>query len=308
MTALNLGSSYSQIINPSDYNKIMSNEHLYIKISDRFILKKIEQMAFQMLEVVELGCGPGRVLFSVSQLKGINLTGLDVDQEFIEYSKKLVKGTPTQFVLNTAEDYRHLKPVDIFYSQGFHHHISKGKKTTKYLKNIYNQLKVGGLYIISDEFVPDYASESEREIRLVIWYSHVIAHALRHNYNYLAQEEAKTLLDDLYEGRTGKYIKSPAQIQFVLSRVSEIDEKARTEELQSAEKLAENFLKELTNCYNIIPYDDNTIDLSRGDYKICDRVLRDEVTEVGFIVEEVRSFGPIKTIGGMSVYLLKKGK
>ena len=47
---------------------------------------------------------------------------------------------------------------------------------------------------MSDEFIPEYENEDERNIKLTIWYAHVIANAIKQNYQYLAQEEAKTSL------------------------------------------------------------------------------------------------------------------
>ena len=54
----NVGSSYSQIINPKEYNEIMSHEHLYMSSADQFVVNKIKELATPFAEVVELGCGP----------------------------------------------------------------------------------------------------------------------------------------------------------------------------------------------------------------------------------------------------------
>ena len=201
--------------------------------------------------------------------------------------------------------YKHGKPVDIFYSQGFHHHMPKGKVTKSYLENIYSQLKPGGVYILSDEFVPEYTSSEDRERKLVVWYSHIIANALHNNYIYLAEEESKTLLDDLYEGRTTKNIKSKKQIDFILSRVSGIDNAARASDIESTDRLVEDCLSGLEHFLDSKDTAKEII-LSRGDYKICDSVLRKEIEEVGFSVLNARSFGPISNIGAMVVYVLEK--
>ncbi len=335
----NLAESYSEIISPEDYNRLMSKEHLYIAAADQFIAKIIKEAAQKNAEVVELGCGPARVLSLTAQIPYINLTGIDVDRIFLSYSREVLKNTSVQLKYGDAETYQHNKPVDIFYSQGFHHHISKGLKTENYLKNLYNQLKPGGIYILSDEFVPDYQNENEREIKLVIWYSHIIAHALHHGYDYLAQEEAKTLLDDIYEGRNIINIKTPKQIEFVLSKVEAIDNFARKKQKNSdmtglprskaprndverevviaseawrsrktkTENLAHEFLVNLEHHHNLSLYNDPTLDFSRHDYKICENELMHEIKNTGFQIKSFKHFGKIDSVGAMSIYILYKG-
>jgi SAM-dependent methyltransferase len=303
----NVGYSYSQIITPADYNRIVTYEHLYIDMADRYLVKKIKELVIPSAEVVELGCGPARALQFVSQIDNINLSALDVDQDFLNYARKVVQNTSINIIAADVETYKHPQEVDIFYSHGLHHHIEKGQKTHNYLKNVYQNLKSGGYYILIDEFIPHYTTPEEREIRIVIWYAHVIAHALRHHYLYLAQEESKILLDDLYEGRSAENIKSQEQIDLVLERVVTIDQAARQGKLEEAEALSKAFLLGLEGYHNLEKHGDLTIDLSRGDFKISDQALKEEVKKVGFIIEEVKAFGQAETIGSVSVYVLKKG-
>lgn len=81
---------------------------------------------------------------------------------------------------------------------------------------------------------------------------------------------------------------------------------SRTGNLHTAKIFAQNFLKKLPSYYNLIPTLDASIDLSRGDYKICDQKLREEVEPIGFRIEKMETFGPIDTIVGMAVYILGK--
>lgn len=71
--AMNSNESYSDIIQPLKYNQIISEEHLYIKESDHCIMKLIEEKIKNnvMSELVELGCGPGRLFPLVSKIKNI---------------------------------------------------------------------------------------------------------------------------------------------------------------------------------------------------------------------------------------------
>lgn len=302
----NVGASYSQIIDPKPYNEIMSKQHLYMALADQFAVNKIKELAIPSAEVVELGCGPARILSLMSEIEGINLTGIDLDREFLDYARSLIMKPNVQILEADVETYKHHKSVDIFCGHGVHHHIKKGIKTSSYLKNVYNSLKEGGFYILTDEFIPNYNNPKDREIKIVIWYSHIIAHAIKHKFTYLAQEETKTLLDDLFEGRTNKPIKSQEQIDLVLSKAVSIDEASRENNLEAAKRLAEEFLAELEIYHNLSSYGDATIELSRGDYKICESVFKQEIEEANFRIESVKSFGPIETIGAISVYTLRK--
>lgn len=304
-------STYSKIISPEEYNRIISFEHLYISASDRVIKELIESYRpkDRTAEVVEIGCGPARVLPLMAGIAGIRLTGVDHDSVFLEYAKQLVqeKSLSVHLVNANIADWKLGKAIDICYSQGVHHHIGKKTDTQTYLKNIASQLTKDGIYILSDEFLPEYRTEDERKIKAVIWYSHVIASAKRLNQKYLAQEEAKTLLDDLYEGSEQQdEVKNQDQIQLVLDACKTIDQEARNERTQGAEGLAKKFISELAKKRNIDQQGDVTIDLSRGDFKICDSVFKKEMQEAGLLVLEVRKIGPVDTIGGMAVYVLKK--
>lgn len=71
--------------------------------------------------------------------------------------------------------------------------------------------------------------------------------------------------------------------------------------------MASEFLAKLETYHNLNLYGDTTIDLSRGDYKICENILRQEVENANLKIESVKSFGPVETIGAISVYILRKG-
>ena len=281
---------------------------MYISASDKFLADSIyKEILDTYADVVELGCGPGRIFNTVrNAIPKARMTAVEADDAFADYAKIGASDLNIEVLVENVETCDLKRPIDVFYSQGFHHHVSKIGRTHTYLKNVYDQLVPGGVYFLSDEFLPDYQSEEEREAKVIIWYSHIIAHALLHGYNYLAQEEAKTLLDDLYEGRSSLHVKSVEQIKYVLSRVSAIDNYARCQDMTNLDKAIIDFQTELENQHNLSPMGDVTVDLSRHDYKICEKVLRSEVEQVGFSIESVKSFGPIKHIGAMSVYALRK--
>lgn len=302
--------TYSSIIDPQTYNTLMTEQHIYIQQADDTICRLIEnQLQEGKTEVVELGCGPARLLEQVGRISRIHLTGIDHDLNFIEYGEKILqeKKINAHILFGDVCSYRHQKPVDIFYSQGIHHHIPKGDDTKKYLRNIFKALKPGGLYILSDEFLAEYSlkNKDERCIQAILWYSLVIQNALYNGHKLLAVEETKTLLDDLSEGSDTASIKTTKQIDLVLGSVQTIHEAAQ-KNLAEAKKLAKDILQQIHLLAGTKPNHDPRLDLSRGDFKICDSVFRSEVEQVGFRIQNVIHIGPIQTIGGFSIYTLQK--
>jgi hypothetical protein len=185
-----------------------------------------------------------------------------------------------------------------------HHHVPKNE-VNDYLKNIYSNLLSGGFYILSDEFIPNYNNSQEREIKAVIWYSYVIGKALNREYDYLAQEEAKTLLDDINEGRNQKYYKDYSLVSDVLDMSKNILKLVQNDDISKAEEVAENFLRTLPTNNNDIDHTDNN-HLSREDFKICHSELLKEIDNSGFNIINVTNIGNVDKIGGMSIYLLQK--
>lgn len=303
--------TYSSIISAADYMELMTKQHLFIAAADKEICRStVERVLRGARNIVELGCGPGRLLkplqSSLKVFKDVKLSGVDLDPVFLEYARSIVDATRTQIIEADVRLFQPLEPVDIFLSQGFHHHVQKGDAVNDYLSNVRTQMSEGGVYILGDEFLPDYHDEEERRVKAVIWYAHIISNAIKKGHNYLAQEEAKTLIDDLNEADIPDSIKTQDQIQLVLKRVQKIEAASASKDLKNANKLAERLLETLACMRNYQATGDQTVDLSRGDYKICDEVLKEELEAAGLFVERVKHIGPIKTVGAMSVYTIKK--
>ena len=102
-------------------------------------------------------------------------------------------------------------------------------------------MKKRGYYIVGDEFIPDFINNEEREVNLILWHSHIIAYALKYNFEVLAQEEAHTLLDDIYGGREHPSYKNKAQIDCILKEAPLLDSLTQEENLAPAKKKHKNF-------------------------------------------------------------------
>jgi SAM-dependent methyltransferase len=297
--------TYSRIITPEDYNRIISTEHLYISGADQKIKAFVEQERDRgATEVVEIGCGPARILPILGEIERVTVTGIDHDPNFVDYAGNQVDGIDVR--LADMKDYQHGKAVDIFVSQGVHHHIPKGESTKAYLQNLSSQLVDGGVYIVGDEFLPEYADEEERKVKAVVWYSHIIAEAQKSGFTHLAREEAKTLLDDLYEGDPDQHVKDDFKIKLILNAVGGINEVALRRNVPIAEERAQELLKSVYGSKTAYDGDDPTVVLSRGDFKICESEFAREVATAGLSIEDKVRVGPLVDIGAMVVYLLRK--
>lgn len=238
----------------------------------------------------------------------MRLVGFDHDKMFLERAIRVTDNTRTSIIqtdlanLSLSEG----EVVPIIYSQGVHHHIPKGEPLNKYLERVHQILTPGGVYILSDEFLPEYKDDADRLVKAVVWYPYIINDAQEHGYNYLAQEEAKTLIDDLNEGNEPDLIKTEGQIQVVLERVNAIAMAALRRESEEAERLASVLLSKLEKLKNYQPTGDKTVDLSRGDFKVSPSIFKQEVESAGFEVEDEDFAGPVETIGGMRIYTLIK--
>ena len=134
----------------------------------------------------------------------------------------------------------------------------------------------------------------------------IFANAITGGYKQLAEEEAKTLLDDLNEHGNQNGLKSKAQIGTVLRNVDLINKLACNKKMKEGARRANLLLGSISSMRNTEKSGNPSMDLSRGDYKISDSVFRKEIDEAGFFVDQIHTIGPVENIGGFSVYLLRK--
>lgn len=192
--------NYSELIEPNTYHSIM-RDHLYIRETDEKIFDLINEKALKAsnkLNICEIGGGTGALTELIVRIKNINLTIIEVDINFYTILvKKFSKYNNVTIVHADIMDYKFEKSIDIFFSMGVHHHISKGEVTTNYLLHVKSNLSKGGIYLLADEFIPSYNNDKERTLNLILWFAHIIESARIQGFNMLAIEEARTLYYDI---------------------------------------------------------------------------------------------------------------
>lgn len=295
---------YSSLISPESYNKLMG-VHRYIPESDNALVRILRMLRKEHpLRVLEVGCGPARILPALAQVKNISLYGLDTDKVFLAYARAFLDKQGLSSVRLIESDVLNYSPetlFDIIISQGFHHHLGK-ERVASTLQHIADILQPDGFYILSDEFLPPYHDSQERNLRVIVWYAHIIASALADGQPELAYEEAKTLLDDL-----GLGIKTSEQVEYVLRCAPSIEASSHThDDSRTPPALAQELL---AKCREMVPrhsLHDPLMELSRGDYKIDHLHFFEEITAAGLEIVTQETYGPVATVGGMTVSVLRK--
>lgn len=301
-----LAEQYSRFISAEDYVQTVWKQHLYIEEANRYALQWIANFAqLGPCTLLEIGCGPGVLLDELAAIPMVQVFALDKDSEFLQYARAHNSG-PIHFIEQDLFSYQHPTPINVCYSSGLHHHIAKGRPTQEYLSRVWKQLAPNGYYIVVDEFIPDYQSQEERDIRLVIWYAHIIHHALVNRYHKLAEEEAKTLLDDIAEGYIEVGLKTQQQLQLILQNVAAIAVDAHRVDSLMAFERAKELRQKLLATFAKTAQTEKALAGSRHDFKISGRHFQEEVHAAHFSIEEEKSFGPIGTSGALVVYVLKK--
>lgn len=291
-----MDTTYSQIISAQDYTSIMA-EHIYMKTADSIVAQTALQWSSARQNrptILDIGCGPGRIT-KLLVGHGSPIHGVDIDKTFLEYAESVApEAGYTQANLLT---YMHPEPVDIVTSHGLHHHIPP-----EYLTNVAKYIKSEGIYVLGDEFLPSYSNTFERQTRAIGWYSHVIVAAISAGHNVLAKEEAKTLLDDLFNGLHLQ--KSTKHIELVLEKAPAINELYSKEQWMEMDQATSSLLAEILDLNEDEPPSD--LQFSRGDYKICHAEFTKQLLGTGFEIIDMQTVGPTNTIGGFRIYVLQK--
>lgn len=213
--------NYSELIEPNNYHNIM-RDHMYIRETDERIYHLIEEKTkktSRTLNICEIGAGTGALTELIVKIKNINLIVIEIDINFYNILVKKFSKYKNVTVVNTdIVNYNFKENIDIFFSMGVHHHISKGKRTLDYLKHVKLNLVEGGTYLLADEFIPNYDNDKERTLNLILWFSHIIESARSQGFNRLAIEEARTLYYDILG--VEDYKNSLRELDIELSRSS----------------------------------------------------------------------------------------
>lgn len=315
---------YGKTVSPEVYINALQG-HQYIPQADQVIFNVVNKHCKDKAihrEILDLGCGPGRLTFNVAYTN-CHVTGLDISENFIEYaryqqrweSSACCPGT-TSFqcndftkngVLFANEKYDNT--FDVILMQGVMHHIH-GEDRVKFLQKSFDLLKPDGILTVGDEFIKDYKTEEERILNVAKFYLHIIDEARKGGFNDLAEEEAKNLVDDCFsDTEYAGYITEKA-FEYICEyarMINTIFYQQGSAELNSFS--VNNHIREMFDCIELCLrdlVDSSKENFNRGDYKVSIDVFVDEVLRYGFVLKEKYEIGPVKQLGGMGVLVFRK--
>ena len=286
---------YGDTILPELYWKGIQ-AHAYIPQSDQYIRSQIKDTTVTL----DLGCGPGRLYGGWS-----NYTGIDESREFVDYAKKTFP--KANFILGAFEDIN-IEPsrFDVVFSQGVLHHVH-GDTRKLWFKKIFDILKPNGKLIVGDEYIPNFRNEAERKIKLVVFYSHIIAEALNGSFEFLATEEARNLIDDVTAGGEGAGFADNELIKYIYQASQRVNSALFEDfDLEKANSIGKETVDYLIQRSAQLEESAEHDNFYRGDYKVSISDNIKEIETFGLRHTDTATFGPVSKVGGMGVIVFTK--
>lgn len=102
----------------------------------------------ECLKILDAGCGRGFFADELSRL-GNDVMGIDASQVAIDYCKTNRAGG---FEHSPLSDYKSIKMFDVIYSLDVLYHIVDDELWEKSFTNLQQQIRSGGLFIVSDTY------------------------------------------------------------------------------------------------------------------------------------------------------------
>jgi SAM-dependent methyltransferase len=144
---------------PETYEEAL--EYWPYRASLKFVIQQICERAPQGVRLLDIMCGPGYLLHKIKEQRpDLILYGVDIDERYIAHGSEVYKGIHFE-----KGDVLELKPkekFDVVVCTGSVHHIPYDFQE-KAIANISSMAKPQGLVIISDCYIDDYATETERK-------------------------------------------------------------------------------------------------------------------------------------------------
>lgn len=131
------------------------------KLSQKFVLDKIEELVPRDSCLLDVMCGPGNLLGRIKYIcPDLTLIGVDIDSEYVQYGRKTYPSI--YFEQGDILSWKTELPIDTLICTGALHHIPYALQE-KAIANIASIAKDSKLIIISDCYIDHYANEMERK-------------------------------------------------------------------------------------------------------------------------------------------------
>ncbi|MFA6609240.1 MAG: class I SAM-dependent methyltransferase, partial [Candidatus Omnitrophota bacterium] len=194
----------SRYIDLPTYHNIERGHPFYVEMIDE-IKSRIKEYHGQVagssdknvkLSTLELGAGTGLCSLELVKFPFIKLDALEIDNECCKILSAHPEAADYDVILDDAVSYCKNHHYDVVVSTFAHDHVHYNKRFTL-TRNIYNNLKKGGIYIMGGEVLPYFSNEMERKKALFKYHNTIIDIALQHNRVQLSELENNALKSGL---------------------------------------------------------------------------------------------------------------
>lgn len=148
------------------------------------------------LKALEIGAGTGLCTLELIKHNFIELDCLEVDNKCCNILSNHSEAHRYNVIMGDAVTYYKSHHYDLVVSTFAHDHIHYDKRFA-FARNIYNNLKKGGRYIVGTEILPYFSNEMERKKSLFIYHNYIIDIALQNNRVQVSELENNALKSGL---------------------------------------------------------------------------------------------------------------
>lgn len=150
-----------------DYDNKINNTIPYLTEFHKQTISVVENMNFEKIHWLDLGCGTGMLVKRAEQLlKNASFVMLDPSEDMIASAKFNNTDIIADYVVSTSEKITYQNEFNVVTAIQSHHYLHENERK-KAVQNVYNALCNGGVYIMFENVVPE--DEAIKQAELQRW-------------------------------------------------------------------------------------------------------------------------------------------
>ena len=187
----------SRYINLDLYHRVEESHPFYRDMIDE-ISTQISRLCStgKKYRILELGAGTGLLTKKLIGFPFLDVHALEIDADCCEILRNNINSENLNIIQGDAVVYCRNNYFDIVISSFAHDHIHY-EKANSFARNIEQNLRGGGVYIMGGEIIPSYSTMEERKEALYKYHCYIINKALLDGNFDVAQIEIQALMSGL---------------------------------------------------------------------------------------------------------------